>query len=86
MRSSVNPEANLIERRFARLVYGTARDVVLIDADCPIHELDTIDREVLTAFHDHAGWDITSESGRYVVLVCRPHTPCKAGARNPRRP
>jgi hypothetical protein len=73
-RRSARTVANLTERRFARLVYGTTRNVVLIDADCEIHELGTIDREVLTAFHDHVGWDIASESSRYVVLVCRPHT------------
>jgi hypothetical protein len=73
-RRSTRTVTNIIERPFARLVYGTPRDVVLIDADCEIRELDGLDGQVLAAFHEHVGWDIARESSRYVVLVCRPHT------------
>jgi Pyridoxamine 5'-phosphate oxidase len=73
-RRSTRTVANITGRPFARLVYGTARDVVLIDADCDIQDLDRLARDALTAFHEHVGWDIATESSRYVALTCRPHT------------
>jgi hypothetical protein len=73
-RRSTRTAANISERPFARLVYGTARDVVLVDASCEIRELDRLNQNALTAFHEHVGWDIATESSRYVAVVCRPHT------------
>lgn len=71
-RRSTRTVTNLVERPFARLVYGQTRDVVLIDATCDIQELSALDSQALKAFHEHVGWDITKESSRYVALVCRP--------------
>lgn len=84
-RRSTRTVANVTERPFARLVYGTARDVVLIDADCEIHELGSVARDVLTAFHDHsAGTSAANRAG--TSCSCVGHVPSKAGDRNPRRP
>lgn len=73
-RRSTRTVANLMERPFARLVYGQTRDVVLIDVACEVQELTSLDRGTLTAFHDHVGWEIARETARYVVLICLPVT------------
>jgi hypothetical protein len=73
-RRSTRTVKNLIERPFARLVFGATRDVVLIDAACEIRELSSVDPKTLTAFHEHVGWDIARETTRYVALVCQPET------------
>lgn len=73
-RRSTRTVKNLVERPFARLVFGATRDVVLIDAACEIRDLSNLHANALTAFHDHVGWDIARETERYVALVCQPET------------
>jgi general stress protein 26 len=73
-RRSTQTVKNLRERPFARLIYGSTRDVVLVDAVTELVELGEVQAATLTAFHDHVGWDIAAESGRYVVIACRAET------------
>jgi general stress protein 26 len=73
-RQSTRTIRNLRDRPFARLVYGTARDVALVDVKAHITDLASVDQSALDSFHRHVGWDIAAEDERYVAITCTPHT------------
>jgi general stress protein 26 len=73
-RQSTRTIRNLRARPFARLVYGTTRNVALVDAKADISDLASVKQSALDSFHRHVGWDIAAEDERYVAITCTPQT------------
>jgi hypothetical protein len=73
-RRSTQTVRNIAARPAARLVYGSTRDVVLVDVTTALVELRDVHPDDLDAYREHVGWNIAAESDRYVAIRCLPHT------------
>jgi general stress protein 26 len=73
-RRSTRTIRNVRARPYARLIYGTTRDVALVDAQANVTDLASVNESALASFHRHVGWDIAAEDDRYVAITCTPQT------------